>query len=292
MSTTGQRNVVFGGSAVVVEYAGEMAARVVDFVYRYISPLNHVSPHMIYRVVEKEGQLAVHRDDELLYAGDSKGAAADWLMGDSCHQLVERSRGGLLFHAAVLTRPGCSLILPGTIGVGKSTLAAWLAARGWTYLTDEMVYVAHAASVSPEGDGLDAFTRPLNLKTPSRQPLKGLFDFDRPSEHILPTPQGVLLSPALLNASPPNGHCERAQPSKHSPILFIFPHYVPGGEFELGPLSPAQAGLALMECLVNARNLPDHGFAQAARLARQLPGYTLRYGHFEQIGEQIEALQK
>ena len=286
IGAAGRREVSFGGSAVTVEYEGESAAWVVDFLYRYISPIHDTSPHVTYRVIEKERQLFLYRDDELLYAGNSKGAAADWLMGDSCHQLVERSRGGLLFHAAALARSGRSLILPGTIGAGKSTLTAWLAARGWAYLTDEMVYI------SSESGYFSAFTRPLNLKTPSRQPLTGLFDFDRPFEHMLLTPQGMLLSPALLNAALPDSHCERAQFSKQSHALFVFPRYVPGGELELCSLSAAQTGLALMECLVNARNLPDHGFAQAARLARQSPGYTLRYGHFEQIGGQIEALQK
>lgn len=282
----GRREVSFGGSAVAIEYEGEAAAWVVDFLYHYVLPMDDTAPQITYRLLEKEGQLLLYRGAELLYAGGSKGAAADWLIGDSCHELAERSRGGLLFHAAALATPRCCLILPGTIGAGKSTLVAWLAARGWVYLTDEMVYV------SSEGDCFAALTRPLNLKRPSLQPLAGLFDFDRPSEHVLPTPQGVLLSPALLNAAPPNHQGEQVQITKQSPILFVFPHYVPGSQFELRALFPAQTGLALMACLVNARNLADHGFAQAARLARRSPGYTLRYGHFDQIGQQIEALKK
>lgn len=275
IGTAGRREVGFGGSAVTVEHEGESAAWLVDFLYRYIPPADDALPHVTYRVIEREGLLDVYCDDALLCGGASHGAAADWLMGDSCHRLVERSRDGLLFHAAALSQPGYGLILPGAIAAGKSTLTAWLAAHGWMYLTDEMVYVPSG------GDGFAAFTRPLNLKTPSLKPLAGWFDFERPGEHVLPTPQGVLLSPALLNVAPPAGQ---------SPVLFIFPHYVPGGELELRPLSPAQTGLALMACLVNARNLPDHGFAGAARLARQSPGYALRYGHFEQIGGQIDAL--
>ena len=63
----------------------------------------------------------------------------------------------------------------------------------------------------------------------------------------------------------------------------------PDGEFAFEPLSGAQAGLALMECLVNARNLPGHGLAEAARLARNAPAFRLRYSHFEQIGDRIQA---
>lgn len=277
VGTVGRREIRFGGSAVSVEYEGEAAAWVVDFLYRYSAPADKFLPHLTYRVIEKEGRLDIYCGDALLCAGVSKGAAADWLMGDSCHRLAERSRDGLLFHAAALARPECGLILPGTIGAGKSTLTAWLTARGWAYLTDEMVYI-------PSGDDcFAAFTRPLNLKTPSLEPLAELLDFERPCEYVLSTPQGMLLSPALLNAAP-------SAKTPLAGVLLIFPRYVPGGEMELRPLSPAQTGLALMECLVNARNLPDHGFAEVARLARCSPGYALRYGHFEQIGGQIDAL--
>lgn len=35
-----------------------------------------------------------------------------------------------------------------------------------------------------------------------------------------------------------------------------------------------------MQCLVNARNLPDHGFPEAARLCRAMPDYRITYGSF------------
>jgi hypothetical protein len=72
--------------------------------------------------------------------------------------------------------------------------------------------------------------------------------------------------------------------------LIVFPRYLPGSDLALRPLSKAQAGLALMECLVNARNLPGHGFSEIARLARRAPAYKLNYADFDQIGERIEML--
>jgi len=70
----------------------------------------------------------------------------------------------------------------------------------------------------------------------------------------------------------------------------IFPRYQPDVEFALRPISKAQAGLALMECLINARNLPGHGLSEIARLAQVAPAYKLSYANFDQIGERIEAL--
>ena len=42
--------------------------------------------------------------------------------------------------------------------------------------------------------------------------------------------------------------------------------------------------------LVNARNLPDHGLSEVARLAQVAPAYRMSYADFGQIGERLEAL--
>jgi hypothetical protein len=65
--------------------------------------------------------------------------------------------------------------------------------------------------------------------------------------------------------------------------LILFPHYQPGASLNWRPLTKAQAGLHLMECLVNARNLPDHGFAEVARMAKMAPAYRLEYSRFDQL---------
>ncbi|NJN95931.1 MAG: hypothetical protein HC875_18395 [Anaerolineales bacterium] len=45
-----------------------------------------------------------------------------------------------------------------------------------------------------------------------------------------------------------------------------------------------------MQCLINARNLPEHGFPEIVRLAALAPAYKISYAHFDQIGGQIEML--
>lgn len=220
--------------------------------------------------------MRLYRGDVLLYAGGSAADVASLLLGESCHELADQSREGLLFHAAALARKGRGLILPGTIGVGKSTLAAWLLARGFDYLTDELVFVAWGA------DRLQAFTRPLNLKPPARSILRHVFDFEGWSGQFLSGSQFDLVPPTLVN--PTN------QASESDLDLILFPLYRPGSAFALQRLSKAQAGLELMQCLVNARNLPDHGFREIARLARKAPAYRMCYAGFDQIGEMVETL--
>jgi hypothetical protein len=273
-----RRLISFGGSALAIEYSGARIARIVEFLYQYIVADTDLPPQMTYRVMPATdpSRMAVYRGDVLIYEGDSEATLADVLMGDTCHHLADQSRGGLLFHAAGLAWHGKGLILPGPVGAGKSTLAAWLLARGFDYLTDEMVFVAQDT-----GD-IQALTRPLNLKRSARQALRDQFDFEEQSAHILSTSYGDLISPTMLKPL--------RTLSALALNLIIFPRYVPDSDFLLRPLSTAQAGLALMECLVNARNLPEYGFPQVVRLAQVAPAYKMDYARFDQIGGHIEAL--
>jgi hypothetical protein len=278
MSGTDRRLIGFAGSTVAVEYSGARMAALVDFLYRDASAQAEVSPPVTYRMISggQPERMVLYRDDTLLYEGDSEAALADLLLGDSCHHLAERSRGGLLFHAAGLAWQGQGLLLPGGIGAGKTTLAAWLVAQGLDYLTDELVFVPHGA------DTMRTFARPLNVKRTSRPALQSHLDFEKHAAHIISTPQTDLIPPTLLK--PTNALSE-------PPVsLIVFPQYLPGGDFSWHPLSKARAGLALMECLVNARNLPDHGFSEIVRLAKRAPAYHMRYAGFDQIGGRIEAL--
>ncbi len=201
------------------------------------------------------------------------------LLGETGYSLANKSRGGLLFHAGALAWEGKGLLLPGDIGAGKTTLTAWLALKGiggLNYLSDEMVFF-------PDGSvAMQTYTRPLNLKVPARAALEDLFDFEAHADHILSTSYGDLILPELLSF---------AGPHDETPVnLFLFPRYAAESEFELKPISTAQTGLALMECLVNARNLPEHGFREIARLAQIAPAYMMSYAHFDQIGDRIDAL--
>lgn len=72
--------------------------------------------------------------------------------------------------------------------------------------------------------------------------------------------------------------------------LLLFPTYQPGAALRLGRLSPANAGLHLMRCLVNARNLPDHGLADVTRLVQRVPAYTLTYSSLTSVASQVAAL--
>jgi hypothetical protein len=277
------RLIAFAGNTVAIEYSGARPARIVDFVYRHMPSRDYddPAPHVTFRIAPggRAGNLALYRDGELTYAGASDACLAEKLLGDVGYALADKSRGGLLFHAGALAWDGKGLLLPGSIGAGKTTLTMWLALQGLgglTYLSDEMVFIHDGA------DAMQTYTRPLNLKSAARAALKDLFDFEGQADRLLSTTYGDLIPPELLSF---------AGPGDETPLsLIIFPRYAEGSKFELQPLSQAQAGLALMECLVNARNLQDHGFSEIVHLAQAAPAYRLRYADFAQIGDRIQRL--
>jgi hypothetical protein len=280
MSEEHRRLVSFADSTVAVEYSGSRVAAIVDFLYRYVPADSDVPPHVTYRVTsdDQSGVLHLYRDDMLIHVGDSEAILAELLMGDANYHLADQSRGGLLFHAAGLVWQGKGVILPGKIGAGKTTLTVWLLAQGLDYLTDELVFVPHGA------DTIQTLTRPLNVKKSSWAALQTALPFDLAhTARILSTPRSDLIPPDLLRP---------VQLSEPPLSLMIFPRYLPDSEFSLRPLSKAQAGLALMKCLINARNLPDHGFSEIARLAQIAPAYKLSYANFDQIGDVAEIVTR
>ncbi len=280
------RWITFAGSTVGVEYEGAGAAKIVDFLYRDIPPAASSGPTAVtFRLLSDDGsaRLSLYRAETLLYEGDAAARVADLLLSQSCYQLANCSQGGMLFHAGALGLPGKGQgwLLPGGIGAGKTTLTAWLLTRGLDYLTDELVFVPDGAET------MQTFARPLNLKKTARAALRDHFDFERHADHMLSTSAGDLISPEALQPARLAG-APGATATRVSTI--IFPHYQAGSDFVWRPLSKAQAGLALMKCLVNARNLPEHGFPQISRLAKTVPAYRLTYANFDQVEAQLDSL--
>jgi len=277
MGLSARREVHFAHSAVLVEYEGERAAAIVEFLFRHIADAGPAQPQVAYRLLSQVDEVVLQRNDATLYRGSSAAECADILLGDSSRALADRSARGLLFHAAGLAWHGRGLLLPGRIASGKTTLSAWLATRGFDFLSDELIFVPTGSTT------LHALTRPLNVKSPSRSVLRPYFDFDRQAAQLLSTPRGDLIPVELLR--PQN---ELSAPALHTIIL---PHYAPAAHFKLEPLSPARAAFTLIETVVNARNLPDQGMPELARLARAVPAQQLIYSDFAQIADRLEAFK-
>jgi len=228
-----------------------------------------------YRVTTEEDQaVQLLCDGESLYRGPWSAYLVERLMQDLTVALTAHCRRRLVFHAAGLARGKSGLILCGGSGSGKSTLAAWLAASGLDFLTDELV------AVTLDQSEMSGLARPIGLKAGSAFVWQRWLD-ETARQSLTSFPNGAaLLDPELLRPG-----CVRASAY---PQILLFPRYATSEPFVAQRLSAAETLFHLMHRLINAENLPGHGFAAATHLARQTTAYSLTYADVTSVADWIE----
>ena len=63
--------------------------------------------------------------------------------------------------------------------------------------------------------------------------------------------------------------------------LLLFPNAADKKKNRLEKLSKAETAIKLVKCLVNGRNLLNHGFDEISRIAKQVPAYNLSDSGFD-----------
>ncbi len=235
--------------------------------------------HYTYRLDAdpRMGVLRFLHGQELEWECASEADMALHLIGQACYQLAYFSSGGLVMHAALVSRNGQGVLLPGSTGTGKSTLAAWLLRCGYDYLTDELVYIPDEGA--QRGYGL---RRPLNLKKAARPLLSNIFQISSYTTGVMTSASVDLIQHELFG---------KGIVLPHIPIgAMVFPRFRAEAAFGLRRLTKAQASLELMQCLINARNLPEHGFPEVVRLARTTPAYQMIYSDFSEVASAVQTV--
>ena len=258
-----------------IEYPPEITD-LIEFLYRDTNADVVESPGVKLTVTLNEGELAFQHNGEQLYRGTEEAVLATTLIRQTIHHLIDNNSDGMALHAAALSKNGKGIVLPGRSGSGKTTLSTWLAARGYNYLTDEFVFIAQ------NSDMIQAFARPPNVKVRGFDALNSFCDREIDEDQTIQSKHVAMIPPHLLN---PHNTLEKARVS-----LIVFPKFKQDSALKLEKLSKAKAELALMENLVNARNLNGHGFNEAARLVRSVPSYRLEYGSFDQLQADFDGI--
>jgi hypothetical protein len=224
--------------------------------------------HSIAVAEDGEGGFRLTAGGEEIAAGLDGRAIFDCLQEEVARQLAADAANAVLLHAAAVALGDRSILIPGPTGAGKSSLAAWLVANGFTYLTDEMTALI-------DGRSLLGFPRALGLKGKSAA-------LDLPGF----LPERLIASAAGAIAALPVARCGSPVPRECRAI--VFPRYQEGAALGIAALPAAQAGLRLIACNHNARNLPDEGFGDMVALSRAVPAISLTYGHFDQLDRVLD----
>jgi hypothetical protein len=181
------------------------------------------------------------------------GTTAGQLLAELTRLAVQHSPR-LCLHAGVVSSPGGTVVVPGSSGLGKSTLTAALVRAGFGYLSDEVLAV-------PRSGGLPArFARPIAVG-PESWTVLGLDPAQRPADG-----DERLIDPEQL------GQLGVPAPVQH----ILLAERRPGGP-ELVEHSRGDAVPALLTRAFNHFRDPAGSFHAVVTLARQAQVWTVRY---------------
>jgi hypothetical protein len=230
MTDSGSVPITFGESRVAVHWEGRLAFDVIHFLFKVrkeFKPCNSDASFTLKGTNSDE--LLCYRNDTLLSCGNA-GKAAAKLLDTVMHELAKECSGGLLFHAAAVSRKGFGILLPGQSGSGKTLLSAWLTRQGYEYLTDEM------ALVESQALGIHGFCKPLHIKDATISGLHMIIEKPdqrnrRPTGGMISIDQGFLVDSSCLNPVTGSGDAK--------PGMIIFPEFKSGGTGQMIRLTPA-----------------------------------------------------
>ena len=265
------REVSFEGTKVSIGFSESAVDDIIGFLFHDLDvdeSATLIESLEVSRDSETQEWLLKHNHKNL-FKGRNIAAMATVLMGEVLFHLIRENDQSLAIHAGLVSKDNQSILIPGNSGSGKSSVTTWLVSQGFQYHTDELV------SIDLQNRSLKAFTRPLNIKTPGVQAIKGLMNFRKHQSAMLVSRNVTMIPHRLVNA-------------KFSTVIpplscLVFPKYIAESESELVPLTRAEAGLEMMRSNVIARNLPSHGFTQITQLVKDLPAYRINYQHFDDL---------
>lgn len=186
----------------------------------------------------------------------------------------------LIIHAAVLERNGRAVLLSGPPGIGKSTLCAALAFRGWRLLSDEL------SLIRPIDGRVEALARPICLKNQSIDILEQF----APEEVVFGPRMPTTAKGTVAHLRPPRDSVLRNRESAQ-PTRVIFPRYEQGAEASWHPLRKGATLLRLIENSFNYSLLGAQGFEILARLVEQCDGAEFRYSDLDEAIARFDELE-
>lgn len=219
---------------------------------------------LIHKQVRREGRRNGYRIFEAVFDAEPW----DWLGHVEAaifYFTLRNLRGFLKLHAAAVSGCGTGIVLPGTSGAGKSTIACFLVQDGYKYLSDELALVDH------ETLELSPFPRCAMV----RQEVSHLF-----SPGTIRTSESTASFGAIkyfAQLQPGDAYTPEMRTSVEH---VVFPRYEAGAATRLNSISGREALIRLFEeaTIINLTQDPAgcaDAMDTAARLVQECTAYSL-----------------
>lgn len=276
-----ERSIAFAGRSVRVRHGDDEAAAFLDLLFPEMRGCG-VGPAPdgdleLTTDGKPAGHYALNENGRCCAAGSLGVSLAAVLFDRVIFHLLDRNSNGVALHAGAVGRGTGVILLPGESGAGKSTLTAWLGSRGFSCLTDELVFLDAA-----EPGRTCYFSRPLHIKPGAKELVKRMLLVNGTADGVLEDQHGMIVPRRAISSV--------SGPAESPPSILLFPTFRIGAVPGLEKLSPGRAGSCLMSCNVNGRNLEDHGFGPLMALARSAPAFRLVYGGFDGLEDLLAPL--
>ncbi len=265
------RQICFGGHCVQLQGDSEAGLQLSDFLFsnHYCDNGSGDCPRVEITQNASSGLFIVVADGQALPVVLDRRRFLAVLLETVQYLLLDKIDSGPVIHCAASAYDGTGILLPGVSGAGKTTLVTWLAGNGYELLSDELVHVEQLR--------LSGFCRPLNIKSWGAGILEdfpwisSLRDKARPYDAGLWIPwESSTQAPVDLRA-------------------VVFPAYREGVAFNAHGLSPARGAMGLMQCLLNASNLPRNGLPAVRQLVDSVPCYRLEYSRLSDASDWLRS---
>ena len=205
---------------------------------------------------------------------------AGQLIGAVNQTILEQIHPGIewlaIIHGAAVARDGTGWAIPAACGSGKTTLTAYLLARGYDYLADD-----HVALSAPDGR-IVPWPLPMSIKEGSWDVLSQYY-------------QNLLHFPQYRTK---RGEARQLVPSAEvwdtNPVLlkgFIFPRYVSGAKATLTRLTPFDALQRLLgDQIWLGYPITEQHVGNFIRWLEDKPAYTLEHSNLADAALCIEGI--
>ncbi|MGH3851833.1 MAG: hypothetical protein ACRDRT_19475, partial [Pseudonocardiaceae bacterium] len=200
-------------------------------------------------------------------AATDRFAKIDAVVGELFHlavrQLIAARPDLLWIHGGVMVCGDRAVLLSAVSGQGKSTLVAHLAARGWTYFSDEIA-------------AIDAATRTV-LSFPVTPYMRA----------AVPTQLSDAEARELDKVPVQIIHCASSATSAPLAGIYFLSYQQRGGDVDMTSCSAGAAVVEMLRNSLNPRESRDEEIAALCRLMAQVPACHLRYTHAEEAAQRI-----
>ncbi len=281
---TETRHYRIGVVAVSLQSCSEECVRVFDRIYgcyRTEDPGDTALHMMILRRKAKPWSAAeyvVQCNGETYVAGHDARGVMPQLESALNHQLMLTQNAFFQLHAGVMSFRDRAVVFTGRSGTGKSTLAAALLARGWSYLCDEF------ALIEPKSLLVYPFPKGLSIKP------GGLDHIERLKLPLISGEwsdgkrmrQFSYVAPTEAGGGGVGGPCPVGS------VLFMSRRVkMP---LRLSRLTAPEAAMTLYRCGLNTEDLGRQSFDTAVGLARRAQCFEFNLGSVEESCDALEAL--